>query len=403
MAASMKFTPFTFAAMSLFVCLHAAGQLHAKNYVAAKALAGHLKPQGFTAKADPDGLNKVRGQIANILNAMESSEVKAGPGAQELLDTAYDMFRPEVGPVHRTAATAALTAIWSEARALGAFDEGNKFTGKITRGVDAGQAVIFEHIVPLNLAPAFSKDVANVRIVAPSKKRAEGANPTEREVAYLNALKAIEREAAGMKNLAKIEDGPKTNAVGQTLQEAQKIWQEAMKRDGEKALEKPSITLLGRLLSSPSHRNNYRWVAQAEVTNFSAHATEVELECIFMGTTDKQRQNYLMGERKQKLQLRAGEAAKLTIDTPLNEGDYKRRTDDFEQLSKTERNVSQANYRGFILRVNHAKGVAATFATDPVMLGYLEKDAEKKLDSLPKLYMDPKTWPKYTAPDAEKK
>lgn len=397
---SHRFRVILFCILSLLCGNHG---LRAKNYVAAKALSGHLKPQGLTPKADPGGLEKLRGQVTNILNAMEQSQVQAGPGAEDLLDTAYDMFRPDVGPVHRTAATAALVAIWSEARALGAFDEKNKFTGRITRGVDSGQAVVFEHIVPPGLAPAFSRDLANVRIVAPGRKRADGAKTTAREEAYLNTLKAIEREVAGMKSLAKIEDGPKTNAVGQTLQEAHKIWQEAMQRDGDKAREMPSIVLLGRLLSTPSNRNDDRWIAQAEVTNLSLHATEVELECIFMGTTDKGRKNYLMGEVKQKLEMRAGEAMKIHLATPLREKDYKNRTDDYEQLSKTERKLSQANYRGVILRVNHARGVAATFATDPVMLDYLDKDAEKKLDSLPKLYLDPKTWPKYTPPDAEKK
>ncbi|WP_156346333.1 hypothetical protein [Verrucomicrobium spinosum] len=43
--------------------------------------------------------------------------------------------------------------------------------------------------------------------------------------------------------------------------------------------------------------------------------------------------------------------------------------------------------------MNHPKGTAATFATDPVMLDLLQENAEVKLDALPKLYLDAKTWP----------
>ena len=374
----------------LTVCLTPFCAVWSKNNVAAKALSAHLKPLGLTPKPDPDGLSKVRGQIVSILTDMENSEVNAGPGAQELLNTAYELFRPEVGPAHRTAATAALVAMWSEARALGAFDKEGKFTGAITKGADAGNQVVFEYIVTTDIAPEFSRDVANVRMVPPSKARATGAPLTARESAYRSSLDSIKRESAGIKSLAKIENAPKTNAVGQTLQDAQKIWQASMAQHGEKAKELPSIVLLGKIASTPSKRNNYRWVAQADVTNLSLHPTEVELEGIFIGSTDKLRKNYVMGVSTLKLQMRAGEAMKVPLQTPLSEQDYKRRTDDFETLDKKERALSKANYRGLILRVKHAKGEAATFATDPSLLGLLEKDSKTPLDSLPKLYLDPK-------------
>ncbi|MFZ4764818.1 MAG: hypothetical protein ACOYMN_07660, partial [Roseimicrobium sp.] len=85
------------------------------------------------------------------------------------------------------------------------------------------------------------------------------------------------------------------------------------------------------------------------------------------------------------------------------EGAYKSRTDDFESLSKDERKRSQANYRGAIFRVLHGQEVAASVATDPAMLSLLDKDSERKLDSLPKLYLDAKTWPKFTPPVSGKK
>lgn len=369
------------------------GIAQAKNYPAARSLAGQLSPQGLTPTADPGGLGKARDQIQKILTGMEQSQVSGGPGANDLLETAYEMFVPKVGPAHRNAAVGTLTSMWTEARALGAFDEQNRFTGKITKGADAGQAVVFEYIVPMNLAPKFSRDVANVRLVPPSKKRSEGAKPTDRELAYVSTLQGIEREMTGLKSVASIENGPKMNVLGQTRAEAEQLWKEQMKQAGDKALQKPSIVLQSRLASTPSKRNGYKWVVQAEVTNMSMFPTEVEVECIFLGTTDKYRQNYVMGQPKQKLQMRAGQAEKLVFETPMNEGAYKGRADDYEKLSKAERAGSQASYRGAIIRVNHSKGTAATFATDPVMLDLLQDTAEVKLDSLPKLHLDAKTWP----------
>ena len=366
----------------------------AANYPAAKSLANHLRPQGLTPSADPDGLRKASEQIGRILTGMEQSQVSGGPGADDLLKTAYEFFVPQVGPVHRNVAVGSLKAMWMEARGLGAFDDKNQFTGKITKGADSGKACVFEYIAPMNLAPQFSRDVANVRLVAPSRKRADGAKPDTRELAYVNALKAVERESAGLKKIASIEEGPQTNAVGQTRKEAEDLWKEQVKRDGDKLQEKPSILVLCRLLSTPSKRTDYKWVIQAEVTNLSQHATEVDVQCIFVGTTDKFRKNYVMGEPKVKLQMRGGQAEKLQFETPLNEGGYKSRTDDYEQLSKKERGISEANYRGAIVRVIHAKGDAGAVATDPVMLNMLKEEAEVKLDSLPKLHLDPKLWPK---------
>lgn len=377
-------------ALLVVFCLE---QVEGRNHPAARQLAAHLRPQGLTAKADPDGLRKGREQIQRILTVMQQSEVSGGPGATELLRTAYEMFVPQVGPAHRNAAVSSLSRMWEEASALGAFDAENRYTGKITKGPDTGQDCIFEYITPMELAPKFSRDVANIRLVPPSKKRADGARPNDREAAYVNTLRAIEREEAGVRSLASIETGPRTNALGQTKAEAERIWKEEMKRGGDKALGLPSILLKGRMIATPSKRTGYRWVVQADVTNMSLHATEVEVECIFLGTTGKYRKNYVMGQPRQKLQMRSGQADKLEFSTPLNEGSYKGRSDDYEKLSKGDRAKTQANYRGAILRVTHAKGTAATFATDPVMLSLLDEEAEVKLDTLPKLHLDAKHWP----------
>lgn len=388
----MKKLRCTSAVILVFAALGGATLLQARNYPAAKALASQLTPMGLTPKGDPGGLGRVGGQIGRILSTMQTSAATGGPSARDLVNQAYDMFRPDVGPAHRTAAVATLTAMWDEARALGAFDDNHQYTGKITRGPERGGQLAFEYIVPMTVAPAFSRDVVNVRLVSPSKKREEGTPLDARAQAYVNTLKAIEREVSGMKSLDRIEDGKPSNSLGQTKEEEAKLFKEAMQKAGEAALELPKVSVNVRMLGTPANRTEYRWRLGAEVTNISQHPTEVEVECIIIGTTDKYRENYIMGEHRKKLQLRAVQVTDLEFFTPLNEGSYKGRGDDYEQLDKKERARSRAFYRGAIIRVHHAKGVAATAATDPSLLTMLE--AEALMKAMPRLYMDPKTWPK---------
>jgi hypothetical protein len=392
----MKYVRRTAAVTFCIAALGLPTLLNAKNYPAAKALAADLKPLGLTPKADPGGLARVSAQIGKILEHMEKSQAGGGPGAESLIKTAYDMFRTDMGPVHRTAAAGALADMWRKANMLGAFDENQKFTGKITIGLDAGQQLIFEYIVPPSVAPAFSRDVANVRLVSVSKKRDESIPPalTPREQAYQSTLKTIEREIDGNKVLAKIEDGGQRNSVGQTKEEEMRLWKEEMAKSGPEVQELPELRATCRMLASPSNRSGDKWKIGVEVTNLSHHPTEVEIECVIIGTTDKYRIDYLMGEQKVKLQLRSGQVTDLEFLSALRDGDYNNRTADFEKLEKKkERPKNRTHYRGTIIRIHHPKGIAGMAATDPSLLALFEKEADPSLKDLPKLYADPKTWP----------
>lgn len=341
-----------------------------------QALAAHLTP--LPLSPDTNWSDEVRTKLSAILSLMEKAESESAIGGEELLRKAYNS-RNDIGPMRRMAAAAALCSAWREARTLGLFNDQRQFKMRISNGPDKGNEVLLEHIVPLESAPRFACEFANIRLVAPGRART-GTPVGGRDAAYVRTLNAIASEADGM------------NAPEKRQEE---LWKAEMERNGGKALELPRIFLFaGRLIATPSHRSGYRWVSQIEVINVSQNATEVELECIFIGTTDKHRRNYVMGVEKKSLRLRSGQAEKVQFHTPLAEGDYKQRTDDYEQLSGTERGASQASYRGTIFRVNHAKGTAATAATDPAMLRLLDADSKTKLAMLPNLHLDPKTWPK---------
>ncbi len=363
---------------------HAAGKIAPKEDPAARALATLLKPLGLTAKAEPSGLGAVKGQIAGILSAMEASEVTGGPGADELLSTAYTRYRPEVGPTQRVAAVATLSAMWREARALGCFNDQHKFTGKITRGLDLEKDCLFEYIVPLSIAPEFSKDVTNVRLVSPSKARTNDEKATARDNANAATLAAISREVKGKQSVAKIAAQVKTNAVGQTPAEAAKIYKEKVQEDGEAVKLKPSIVLSGMMGSTPSKHNGNAWHVNAEVHNLSNHATEVEFEITIIGSMHKTRDNYVMMQKKQKLQLRSGQLERLTFQT-ASEGTYKSFTDKYEKLTKAEMKKSAAHYRGAVFRVRFGTDVVAKFGTDDALLPLLTAESGKNLESLPKL------------------
>ena len=377
--------------LTSFSChgLLAAGKVKPKEDPLAQDLANTLKPAGLTAKADPGGIGAAKGQISAALTKMEHSQAAGGPGAEQLVNTAYTRFRPDVGPVHRAALVASLSAMWREARALGCFNEKHQFTGKISQGKNAGVNVTYEYIVPLDKAPEFSKDLANIRLTSPYKAR-QSDKVSDADLALLTTLNAISREVKGMASLKAIQTRPKTNAVGQTLEEAKRIWEQEMKDDGPAALEKPNIVLKGMLLATPAKSNGNKWQVQAEMQNFSSHATEVELEVLVIGSTHKYRKNYVMIERKQKVQLREGEVTKLSFDTN-DKGFYKAKGDDFEKLDpKKERPKSTAHYRGTIFRVSHGKDVCTVTATDDALVSMVTENGGSAYAALPKFYLDVK-------------
>jgi hypothetical protein len=368
----------------------------------AKAVAEKLKPLGLTAKADPNGLKQVAGQIAAVLTELEKAAATNGPGTHALLKTAYEKYRPDVGPAQRSAAITAVNDMWNEARALGAFDERHQYTGKILKGADVGNDAVLEYIVPLDLAPSFSKEIANIRLTAPGRARSSQAQPTDRELAYQATLDAIVREIAGMKTLAEIAR-PKAkdrlppvavDASGLSKEEALKRWKKEMAENGDTALELPSIALTGQMTETPSKRNGYKWQLEAELVNLSHHATEVELQVLVLGTTWKNRENYVMLDVRQKVQLRSIQHLRVGTET-LEEKVYKSRGDLYEKLDPKQAARSQANYRGTLWLITHPKGQVAVCATDNALLEMLDAGSRRSIENMARLYLpDPKDWVK---------
>lgn len=369
----------------IFSGLVAGHSAWAVTYPLAKALAPQLRPMGLTAKADPGGLNQVKGQIIRILNAMETSAQTGGPDGTALISKAFE-FQPNVGTLQRHAMQRSLVQMWQQAHVLGCFDSKHQFTGVITKFNDAGSQAVFEYIVPLEHVPSFSRDISNVRLVAPSKSRANNAADAARDLAYLPRFRDIEREVLN----AKLSIKPPTNNFGQTKEEAAKIFKEEMERVGIISQETPTIRLTGRLTEQPMKRNGYQWVYSIEVVNLSQHPTEVTAQWWLLGDTELKHLNYLMAEGSEKLQLRSMATHKSEYKTKAK-NHYDGRADDLDGLGIKDprRRKTETKYRGAVIRIMHGKEkVVATWTSDPTMARCLSTDPESEYDlkRLPKLY-----------------
>ncbi len=360
----------------------------AENYPLAKALAPQLRPLGLTATADPKGLDQVKSQIINIINAMETSSKTGGPDGTGLISKAFD-FQPAVGSKQRMTMQRNLLQIWQEARDLGCFNSKHQYTGMITRHSDAGSQAFFEYIVPLDVAPKFSRDISNVRLVAPSKGRFKTSADTARDLAFREQLRAIEQEIEEKKrSITK-----PTNKFGQTREEAGKIFQEEMKQAGEAGKQTPHIKLNGRLIQQPMKRNGYQWVYSVEMVNTSPHPTEITVEWWLVGDTELKHLNYLMAEGIERVPLRTMGTHQMLLKTK-SKGHYDGRADDLDGLAPTDpkRGKTEANYRGAVIRVVHGKNqIVATWTSDATMARCLTLDPkdEYNLRRMPKLYENP--------------
>jgi len=363
----------------------------AEVYPLAKALAPHMKPMGLTAKEEPAGLGQVRGQIIRILNAMQSSNEGGGPDGRGLVSKALE-YQPEVGDSQRMMMKGNLMQMWQEARTLGCFNAENQFTGTITKGPEAGSQAVFEYIVQLEMAPRFSREISNVRLVAPSKSRAKGGADAVRDNAFVQQLRAVENEIEGRNKMKKFTDPPATNNLGETKEAVTKRFMEEMAKAGDAALKPPHLTLKGRLTEQPNKRNGSLWVYTVDLLNISPHPTELTVQWWLLGYTEIKHLNYLMAAGAEKVQLRALGATQLKFKTKAN-GHYDNRADDLDGLAPNDarRGKTETKYRGAVIRVIHGKDqVIATWASDASMAHCLEDepDAEFDLYRLPKLFED---------------
>lgn len=359
----------------------------------AKDLAKMLKPAGLTTKHDPNDLAAAAGQMKKILEVLEKSYRSQGPPPESLLQKAFE-YQPAVKQQEAIFCTVTLKKAWEDARSMGLFDEKSGITPRISQGRDQGMTAVFEYIVPMELAPKFSRHYGNVRIVIPSRKRQSNAELTAREKAFQQQMQSVELEIANEKKLAQtrknnarelalIGGTAKGTSVEEKEQQRQsRLWESEMAEAGESAKELPNIKLQARMMGTPSNQNNYRWRIEISLTNFSRHPTEIDLVSHVIGITDEKRDHYIMLKKSDKLKLLEGQSIKHTIYTKSRNA-YKAAADKHDGLTKEQAKKSRVRYHGFVIEAIHAKGTAGSTASNQGIAGYLNGDTGE-LDALPK-------------------
>ena len=343
----------------------------------AKNLAKILAPSS-PAKSPQKDTKGLSGKMISLMEILEGSYRGNGPPPESLLSKAFE-FREDVGRWETMVLTDTILDNWREANAMGLFNEAGKYERFVARGRGVGEEVVFEHIIPAEAFPPALNQLANIRLVRASEVRKADAPLTIREKSFQEQLaKMIEErtEQAAQRAYAKNKPtlpkmGP-TNALGQTKDEQERLWNEAVDLAGSEAVAQlPKIRVRGRMEASPSHMNKNRWRVRVYVENLSSHPTEVEAKVWVLGYTYKKRDEYIMIEHKEKLKLRPGEGRMLDVYTRA-ESSYKKKADDHDQLSKKERARSKVRYKGFSTSIHHEKGLAAFTGSDQRLTGYVD-------------------------------
>ena len=359
---------------------------HAVNSPLAKQLIRQLKPQGLSKKAEPSSFAKLEKQAITVLEAVHASARSNGPKPRGLLEQSFEL-QPNVGHVQRAVVISNIVRMWEQAVQMGLFDDEGKFHKAVTRGMHTGKQVKFDYAVPLSRVPRLSKDLSNIHMFVEGSTPPSDGILTQRQLAFATQLDSIIHEIEEMTEQRAFDKGPRvevveTNAVGQTEEEHLAKWKAEAEAAGAAMFEIPELTLGGRLLSSPSKRNDYKWGYGVEIFNLSHHPTEVEVVCTLIGVTDIKREHYRMAERKEKLKLRSTERVSIEAWT-APEKFYKPPADDLDGLSAKDkrRKKTKVSYRGTLVEVLHGSDRVLVWSSDPTLAQYLDKDSDRGLAS----------------------
>ncbi len=350
------------------------GEAASKINRSAQELAKHLTATAPARKPSDGDLAKARQRMIAAIEVVEKNYRSNGPRPESLIENALD-FRADMGDWERLLTMNAVLTAWREANGRGLFDDNGKYQDRITKGRGAGSRCVFELVVPGEVFPPASNQVANLRLVTEDQKRGVAEPDPHRESAHLEQLRKMMAEKEGLKSLAAIEKGPKTNAVGQTEAQALAAWDKELEEAGDLSGKVANIRLDARMTGTPSHMTQQRWRATASLTNLSSFPVEVTLDTYLIGVTYRKRDHYLMAKSSQTIKLRKSES--LSIDTHTRaENSYKGKADDHDEVPKKERNQTKVRCRGFVMVVRHGKEIVAFTGSDQMMAGYGDPDSE---------------------------
>ena len=152
--------------LALIVLLTPMTALHAKKKVKttidkrAEQLSKMLQPAKLSQGNGAD-LKGASERLTKILNFLNEADKSNGPSAEHLIAKAYS-FRDDLSICLRNATESNVIRQFQQAQMLGLFNKQGKLTMKVTKGRHAGADVRWQHIVPPQHAPNFTKSMANL-------------------------------------------------------------------------------------------------------------------------------------------------------------------------------------------------------------------------------------------------
>lgn len=322
----------------------------------------------------PESLQKASGEMHRILGVLAKTNRNSRSSLQAVMGKGLD-FRQDIGPAQKATTTNAILNAWEMAMASGALVDNRIFTALATKGRYSGQNLIFENVVPAEIAPEFSGYIGNVRLVAKDNVRKKGDPLTKMEEGFLVELKNVEREhLTRTAMLKKAESQVEKLAINKD--EAEARYQSEVEEAGEMVKQAPNIQLTGQKLSSPSKMNGNRYRVLFEVNNLSRHPTQIEVEYKIVGYTENENLLYEMKRTTQVLKLRRSETNQFEFWTddvskfaePLKKFDPKKST--------------KIYYRGYLAVARFDGKVIATIGSD----GRLQRIASgEESEAIPKI------------------
>jgi hypothetical protein len=344
----------------------------ARVNVAADNLSKLLAPKPAKNAVAAGDLKDTTDRLIKILEIIEKSNISSGPPAEDILENAISLNLKEKLSKKRSILTISnIIRSWRSAHYLGLFSSNGNFRWTILTGPDEGKNCLFEYIVPAKSAPAFSTDLANLRIVEPSKARSRKAKELSAEdKAALAQFKTIEKET--------LEGMP--DAMGRTPADNLKLWKAEVEAAGDKAKEVPSIRIDGGLTSSPSSLNDFKWRVSLEMANFSRHPTEVTVQCyILCSQGDNSDKLFIFSERSHTVKLRSSEVWEQDFWTksigrnPHDNDSHKGAAKDKSSKGSKGKKSPLPEMRGWMARVQHNGKTVAADASLRSMLTLFEE------------------------------
>ncbi len=351
----------------LVPCLFAAKKITP----AALALGKQLSPAAPARSYKPESLAPLSAKMIKVLEILQKSYQSNGPGPDSILATALGS-REDVGSWEELMLSRALLDAWKKADYMNLFDKNGDFTATSAHGSKSGEKILFELIVPGEVYPPASNQLANLRLISVSEKRTPDSPLTPREQATHQQLIKMVDAYSDRKAAAKLK-GPKTDSMGLTKADSDKAWEKARAEAGDQANARPNIIINPKLEATPSHMTQNRWRLGCEFRNLSSFPTEFKAEVWLLGVTDELGEYYIMKHEEIPLKLRSSESRKIEVFTK-SERSYKTKADDFDQLTKKERKDSRVRYRGYVIRIIHNKKVISFAGGDSLMTNFADPE-----------------------------